>query len=89
MRMCYFMFAYIDQLFKATTNVKFPHFIKKEEKMSRQVVTGPQCWSAAILPLTSGAQTASKRQRSAKRPAPQSMFQASKDSDPRVTSAPS
>ena len=47
--------------------------------MSRQVVTGPQCWSAAVLPLTSGAQTARKRQRSAKRAAPQSMFQASKD----------
>ena len=55
--------------------------------MSRQVATSPQCWSAAILPLTSGAQTASKRQRSAKWAAPQPMFQASIDPDLEVTSA--
>ena len=55
--------------------------------MSRQVVTGPQCWSAAILPRTSGTQTASKRQRSAKWAAPQPMFQASIDPDLEVTSA--
>ena len=44
------------------------------DTLSRQVATVPQCWSAAILPLTAGAQTPSRRQRSANRPAPQSIF---------------